>query len=80
LAQQAQVIVVTHLAQVAAFATHHLQVMKNTSDSFTASDVRSLSNDARVGELARMLSGLADSDSARVHASELLELARAEFT
>ena len=79
LAQQAQVIVVTHLAQVAAFATHHLQVMKNTSDSFTASDVRSLSNDARVGELARMLSGLADSDSARVHASELLELARAEF-
>ena len=76
LAKQAQVIVVTHLAQVAAFANHHLTVTKSVSDEFTASSVLSLDDAARVEELARMLSGLSGSDSARVHAQELIDLAR----
>ncbi|WP_296631640.1 DNA repair protein RecN [Rhodoluna sp.] len=79
LAQQAQVIVVTHLAQVAAYANQHLRVLKNTTESFTATDVVQLSLDARIDELARMLSGLPESESGRVHAAELLDRARAEF-
>lgn len=79
LAQQAQVIVVTHLAQVAAYANQHLRVLKNTTESFTATDVVQLSQDARIDELARMLSGLPESESGRVHAAELLERARVEF-
>jgi DNA repair protein RecN (Recombination protein N) len=75
LAKGAQVIVVTHLAQVAAFADNHLSVIKQTADGFTSSDVKNLVGEDRVTELARMLSGLQDSDSARGHASELLELA-----
>ncbi len=78
LAKQAQVIVVTHLAQVAAFANHHLTVTKSVSDEFTASSVISLDDAARVEELARMLSGLSGSDSARVHAQELIDLASEE--
>jgi DNA repair protein RecN (Recombination protein N) len=76
LAQTAQVIVVTHLAQVAAFANHHLNVQKTASATFTASDVQVLTGEARTAELARMLSGLADSASAREHAQELLALAK----
>jgi DNA repair protein RecN (Recombination protein N) len=76
LARGAQVIVVTHLAQVAAFADNHLSVIKETSEGFTSSDVKSLVGEERVTELARMLSGLQDSDSARGHASELLDLAK----
>ena len=79
LAQQAQVIVVTHLAQVAAYANQHLRVLKNTTEDFTATDVVELSTGARIDELARMLSGLPDSQSGRDHAAELLERARAEF-
>jgi len=74
LAQHAQVIVVTHLAQVAAFATTHLRVLKDTSGEFTASSVERLEGEERVREMARLLSGLADSESALVHARELLEL------
>lgn len=76
LAQQAQVVVVTHLAQVAAFADHHLVVTKSTDggvDVVTASDVRTVQGDTRVAELARMLSGQEDSDAALQHAAELLE-------
>jgi len=76
LAQTAQVIVVTHLAQVAAFANHHLNVQKTASATFTASDVQVLTGEPRTAELARMLSGLADSTSAREHAQELLALAK----
>ena len=76
LAKGAQVIVVTHLAQVAAFADNHLSVIKETSVGFTSSDVKNLVGEDRVTELARMLSGLQDSDSARGHAAELLELAK----
>jgi len=74
LAQTAQVIVVTHLAQVAAFANHHLRVNKTVGEEFTVSDVSSLTQDERVEELARMLSGLSDSSAAQSHARELLLL------
>lgn len=79
LAKQAQVIVVTHLAQVAAFANQHLRVLKNSTDEFTATDVVALNNEDRVNELARMLSGMPESDSGRTHAAELLAKAHAEF-
>jgi DNA repair protein RecN (Recombination protein N) len=75
LAQSAQVIVVTHLAQVAAFATNHLTVVKAGDGAVTASSVRQLSGDDRVAEMARLLSGLPDSVSGLAHAQELLELA-----
>lgn len=77
LAQGSQVLVVTHLAQVAAFADRHLVVTKSTADGVdvvTESDVRLVTNEDRVRELARMLSGQEDSDAARTHAAELLEL------
>lgn len=79
LAKQAQVIVVTHLAQVAAFANHHLRVLKNSTDEFTATDVVTLNTEDRVNELARMLSGMPESESGRTHAAELLEKALKEF-
>jgi DNA repair protein RecN (Recombination protein N) len=79
LAKQAQVIVVTHLAQVAAYANQHLRVLKTSSDEFTATDVVSLNLEDRVNELARMLSGMPESDSGRAHAAELLEKATKEF-
>jgi DNA repair protein RecN (Recombination protein N) len=76
LAKKAQVIVVTHLAQVAAFADQHLAIIKTSDAMFTASDVRVLDESARAEELARMLSGLSDSETARSHALELVELAK----
>ncbi|WP_157155895.1 MULTISPECIES: DNA repair protein RecN [unclassified Diaminobutyricimonas] len=75
LADTAQVIVVTHLAQVAAFATNHLRVVKDSDGAVTASSVRQLDGDERVEEMARLLSGLSDSESGLAHARELLELA-----
>lgn len=80
LARHAQVIVVTHLPQVAAFADHHIRVQK-TSDAaagVTASDVCSLDQPQRVAELARMLAGQEDSESAQAHAAELLTTAATE--
>ena len=77
LAQSSQVIVVTHLAQVAAFANNHLQVIKDSSGGFTQSSCRLLEGDDRLAEMARLLSGLSDSESALAHASELLELGAA---
>ena len=73
LARNRQVIVVTHLPQVAAYADIHLMVDSNGKNG--ASGVRRLDADDRVAELARMLAGLGDSDSARAHARELLEAA-----
>jgi DNA repair protein RecN (Recombination protein N) len=73
LARNRQVIVVTHLPQVAAYADIHLMVDTNGKNG--ASGVRRLDGDERVGELARMLAGLGDSDTARAHARELLEAA-----
>ena len=77
LAQTSQVIVVTHLAQVAAFATNHLTVVKDSSGAVTASSVTQLEGEARAAEMARLLSGLPDSLSGLEHARELLELAAA---
>jgi DNA repair protein RecN (Recombination protein N) len=77
LAERSQVIVVTHLAQVAAFATNHLSVVKGTDGQVTASSVRQLTGAEREAEMARLLSGLADSDSGLAHARELLEIAAA---
>jgi DNA repair protein RecN (Recombination protein N) len=75
LARRTQVVVVTHLAQVAAFADTHLVVAKSTQEDAgtTVTDVRSVTDEERVRELARMLSGQDDSETARQHALELLE-------
>ncbi|MCF6746460.1 DNA repair protein RecN [Blastococcus sp. KM273128] len=79
LARDHQVVVVTHLAQVAAFADTHLVVDKapDTGAGVTATDIRSVDGEDRVRELARMLSGLADSDTGQAHARELLAVAEA---
>ena len=76
LARNAQVIVVTHLPQVAAFANRHLRVLKSSSAEFTATDVVRLEGEQVVEELARMLSGLSESETGRSHAKELLDLAQ----
>jgi DNA repair protein RecN (Recombination protein N) len=70
-----QVLVVTHLAQVAAFADHQVAVGKRTRGGRTVTEVAALSGDDRVIELSRMLSGHPDSPTARAHAEELLERA-----
>lgn len=75
LSEKAQVIVVTHLAQVAAFATNHLRVVKDTGGEVTVSSVQALRGEDRVAEMARLLSGLPDSESGLAHARELIELA-----
>jgi len=76
LSKSAQVIVVTHLAQVAAFANNHLRVVKDSDGAVTASSVEQLKGDERIAEMARLLSGLPDSESGLIHARELLEMAR----
>jgi DNA repair protein RecN (Recombination protein N) len=77
LARRHQVVVVTHLAQVAAFADTHLVVDKSpdTGAGVTATDIRAVDGEDRVRELARMLSGLTDSDTGQAHARELLAVA-----
>ena len=75
LAETAQVIVVTHLAQVAAFAGNHLSVVKDSDGAVTASSVRQLHGEERTAEMARLLSGLPDSTSGLEHARELISLA-----
>jgi DNA repair protein RecN (Recombination protein N) len=74
LSKHAQVIVVTHLPQVAAWADSHFVVTKNSDGSVTESNVRKVVKDERVEEIARMLAGMESSTSAREHATELLEL------
>jgi DNA repair protein RecN (Recombination protein N) len=76
LAMNAQVIVVTHLAQVAAFADAHYTVTKSEEGLVSESDVHRLTEGERVVELARMLAGQEQSVSAQIHAEELLEMAR----
>jgi DNA repair protein RecN (Recombination protein N) len=78
LARLAQVIVVTHLPQVAAFADTHLVVEKAGDGSVTRSGVTRLDDAGRVTELSRMLAGLEDSEFGRAHAGELLTAAAAE--
>ena len=72
LSKVAQVIVVTHLPQVAAWGDTHFVVLKDESGSVTLSQVRKVSSDERIEEIARMLAGHEDSISARKHAEELL--------
>jgi DNA repair protein RecN (Recombination protein N) len=74
LSQHAQVIVVTHLPQVAAWADRHFVVAKDSDGQIVASGVVELDDQGRVGEIARMLAGLDESLSAQEHASELLAL------
>jgi len=74
LSQHAQVIVVTHLPQVAAWADSHFVVTKNSDGSVTESNVRKVDKEDRIEEIARMLAGMESSTSAREHATELLEL------
>jgi DNA repair protein RecN (Recombination protein N) len=77
LGRRHQVLVVTHLAQVAAFADEQVAVTKAVRDGRTTAVATALDADARVVELSRMLSGLAGGDPARRHAAELLDAARA---
>ncbi|MBT2555679.1 DNA repair protein RecN [Arthrobacter sp. ISL-5] len=84
LARHVQVLVVTHLPQVAAFADQHIRVTKTsvrgsdggTATGFTSSDVQLLDEAERVRELARMLAGQEDSETAQAHAQELLDDAK----
>ncbi|NBM19016.1 DNA repair protein RecN [Streptomyces sp. GC420] len=78
LARTAQVVVVTHLPQVAAFADRQLLVEKTNDGSVTRSGVTVLEGEDRVRELSRMLAGQEDSETARAHAEELLATARAD--
>ncbi|WP_185086254.1 DNA repair protein RecN [Nonomuraea muscovyensis] len=78
LARTAQVIVVTHLPQVAAFADQHLVVEKTSDGSVVRSGVVTLDHEGRVRELSRMLAGMEDSELGRAHAEELLGLAAAD--
>jgi DNA repair protein RecN (Recombination protein N) len=73
LAETSQVIVVTHLAQVAAFSTNHLVVEKGSDGAVTSSSVRLVHADERALEMARLLSGDTESEHALAHARELLE-------
>ncbi len=74
LSRHAQVIVVTHLPQVAAWADSHFVVTKDSDGSVTQSDVHKVEGEERIEEIARMLAGLENSVSAREHAAELLSL------
>lgn len=75
LAQHRQVIVVTHLAQVAAFADRHFAVVKSDDGQVTTSGVREVAERDRAVELARMMAGIETTESALAHAGELLDLA-----
>jgi DNA repair protein RecN (Recombination protein N) len=80
LARHAQVLVVTHLPQVAAFADQHHVVRKSSDGVVTTSGLVGLDEDERVRELSRMLAGLEDSETAIAHAKELLDAARESRT
>ena len=76
LARHAQVLVVTHLPQVAAFADRHVVVVKSSDGTVTSSGLRVVDGPSRVRELSRMLAGLEDSETALAHATELLATAQ----
>jgi DNA repair protein RecN (Recombination protein N) len=76
LARHAQVVVVTHLPQVAAFADRHVQVVKSQDGTVTSSGLTLLDEAGRVRELSRMLAVLEDSETALAHAEELLATAQ----
>ncbi len=72
LGQQSQVLVITHLPQVAAQAQHHLQVRKTQSNGQTLSHIQALSTVERIEEIARMLGGVEITETALSHAREML--------
>lgn len=74
LSKNAQVIVVTHLPQVAAWGDQHYVVEKSTDGTVVSSGVTSVQGEERISEIARMLAGLQESSSAQEHAAELLDL------
>jgi DNA repair protein RecN (Recombination protein N) len=78
LARSAQVLVVTHLPQVAAYADRHVVVEKSSDGSVTTSGLTVLDATGRVRELSRMLAGVAESETGLAHAQELLEAAQAQ--
>lgn len=80
LAEHSQVIVVTHLAQVAAFASAHWVVSKSSAGQVTTSDVRLLGAGEREAELARMMGGLDGSESGLAHARDLLDAAGQRYS
>ncbi len=79
LAENAQVIVVTHLPQVAIWADRHLLVVKDSNGAITQSSISVLTDTDLESEIARMLSGLEDSEHAQEHSRELLDLGKAEL-
>jgi len=72
LAKRTQVLCVTHLAQVAAQGTHHLQVTKTSSDAAVETSLRKLDNEEKVQEIARMLGGVKITQQTLAHAREML--------
>ncbi len=78
LSTTAQVVCVTHLPQVAAFADRHLQVVKSAAAGTVATGVKMLSKQDRIGELARMISGAEITEKAKAHAKTLIEKAAGE--
>lgn len=76
LAKEAQVIVVTHLPQVACFGDNHLKVSKTENEDSIETNVAKLSEDATTLELTRMLSGMSDSETGKAHAMELMDYAK----
>lgn len=78
LALNNQVIVVTHLPQVAAYADAHVHISKDVTTDSVSSQLTSLDEAQRVAELSRMLAGLDDTETGRAHAAELLSRATAE--
>ena len=77
IAAERQVVVITHLPQVAAFGDAHVRVTKTTERGRTRVAIEALGEEERVGELARMLGGAHPSAEARAHAAEMLRRARA---
>jgi DNA repair protein RecN (Recombination protein N) len=71
-AEHHQVLAITHLPQIASRAHNHIVVEKGAQDGTTTADVRSVTDEDRVAELARMLGGDAERDVSRAHARDLL--------
>ncbi|MCD6187732.1 MAG: DNA repair protein RecN, partial [Desulfuromusa sp.] len=77
LGKDLQVLCVTHLPQVAAFADQHYQVVKEEHNGRTTTKLNLLGTEARIAEMARMLSGSQVGEQTLVHARELIESSRA---
>ncbi|MEK6795350.1 MAG: DNA repair protein RecN [Spirochaetota bacterium] len=76
LAEKKQVLVITHLAQIASHADTHFMVSKSDVDGRTVSNIELLSDEARVNEVARMIAGKEITDTSRAHAAEMLARAK----